>query len=51
MRSSTSDAVCRLAADSLLPHAPRLAADQEVEARIAEMHAQLDGMVGAPRGR
>jgi hypothetical protein len=37
MRSSSSDAVKRLAADSLLNRASRLAADQEVEARIADL--------------
>jgi uncharacterized protein (DUF1501 family) len=49
MRASGSDAVRRLAADSLLTHASRLAADQEVEARIAEMNAQLDAMLGERR--
>jgi hypothetical protein len=49
MRGSSSDAVRRLAADSLLTHASRLAADQEVEARIAGMNAQLDAMLGARR--
>lgn len=47
MRASGSDAVRRLAADSLLTHASRLAADQEVEARIAEMNAQLDTLLGS----
>jgi hypothetical protein len=49
MRGSSSDAVRRLAADSLLTHASRLAADQEVEARIADLNAQLDTMLGARR--
>jgi hypothetical protein len=44
---SSSDAVRRLAADSLLAHASRLAADQELEARIADMTAQLDAMLGS----
>jgi hypothetical protein len=47
MRSSGSDAVRRLAAGSLLTHASWLAADQEVEAGIADMNAQLDAMLGA----
>ncbi len=47
MRSSGSDGVRRLAADSLLTHASRLAADQEVEARLADLNAQLDAMLGA----
>lgn len=49
MRSSGSDAVRRLAADSLRTHASRLAADQEVEAKIADMNAQLDAMTGGQR--
>lgn len=47
MRASGSDGVRRLAADSLLTHASRLAADQEMEARVAELNAQLDVMLGA----
>ena len=45
MRTSGSDGVRRLAADSLLAHAAALGRDQETEARIADLTAQLDAML------
>jgi hypothetical protein len=46
MRKASSEGVRRLAADSLLAHAAALGRDQETEARIADLTAQLDAMLG-----
>jgi hypothetical protein len=45
MRQSKSDAVRRLAADSLLVHANAMAADAEMQERIASMTVELDGLL------
>ena len=46
MRNATGEGVRRLAADSLLAHAAALGRDQDAEARIADLTAQLDAMLG-----
>jgi hypothetical protein len=45
MRDSKSDAVRRLAADSILVHASTMAAEAEVQERIAQMAAELDAIM------
>ncbi len=44
MRSAGIEGVRRMAADSLLAHAAALGRDQETEALIADLPAQLDAM-------